>query len=91
MNNEQEAMMQSAFAALQVVGVTQEEIDAILSEELLVDVRVGLTQNSEKLATLVTLIGAAAKVELNELLYEMVDLVFLAGWNSAMLAREEIH
>ncbi len=91
MNEEQEAMMQSAFAALQTVGVTEEEVDAILSEELLVDVRVGLTQNSEKLATLVTLIGAAAKVELNELLYGMVDLVFLAGWNSAKLAREEVH
>ena len=91
MNEEQEAMMQSAFAALQTVGVTEEEVDAILSEELLVDVRVGLTQNSEKLATLVTLIGAAAKVELNELLYGLVDLVFLAGWNSAKLAREEVH
>jgi len=85
--------MTDAFIALRKLGVSDEEMEEVLSRDIPIEVRVGLSQQQKQLAILVTLIAAAARAECNQELYEAVDRVFLAGWNAAieMASGELVH
>lgn len=89
MNEEQKARMEIAFDALRNKGVTNDEMDKILSEEFLTEVRIGLSQNSKRLAVLVSLAAAAAIAECMKELFEATDRIFLAGWNAHKDLEEE--
>lgn len=81
---EQQAMISMTFSILALEGVSYDEVERILSQEISPEVAAGMSSQRVPLATLIILASSAAKIECNEMLYEAATLIFLAGWNAAL-------
>jgi len=96
MTAEQQDMMNDAFAALVSEGVSIEQMEELLSQDMPPEVKKGMMEQCVSLAVLITLMAAAAKVDYNQAVYEMADFIFLAGWNARanmvnMVAEDLVH
>lgn len=88
---EQQTMMNITFTMLELEGVSHDEVERILSQEISSEVALGMFGQRVPLATLITLAAAAVRVERNEMLYEAASLIFLAGWNAALSAKDFVN
>jgi len=84
MTPRQIAIMGLAFTVLAEEGISDDEMERILSQSIPPEVMSSMSEQRLSLAALMTLAGAAIRVECNEMFFEAIRFVYLAGWNAAI-------